>query len=126
MVDNPDTGLPLPQPSIDSSIGSNFGGYSGYGGYGMGMGDYGSPVVINDPLTKSQQADRWKNRRLMAWTSLISMLVVTVLMMFVVPKDRLAALDNPTTWFYVSMASIVGAYTGFATISDWKDRNFRA
>jgi hypothetical protein len=59
--------------------------------------------------------NRWKNRRRMAWTALISMIVTTILILFVVPEPRLALLTEPITWFYFSMASVIGAYMGFTT-----------
>ena len=58
---------------------------------------------------------RWKNRRRMAWTALVSMIVVTALILFVVPEPRLALLSEPITWFFFSMASVIGAYMGFTT-----------
>lgn len=60
---------------------------------------------------------RWKNRRRMAWISLISILLVTAVMIFYVPEARLTKLETVITWFYMVMASIVGAYMGFATLS---------
>lgn len=58
---------------------------------------------------------RWKNRRRMAWTALVGMLVVTILAFFVIPESKLALLSEVITWFYFSMASIIGAYMGFTT-----------
>lgn len=58
---------------------------------------------------------RWKNRRRMAWVSLISMLVVTVLVLFYIPEERLKLLEEVITWFYFSMASVIGCYMGFTT-----------
>ena len=58
---------------------------------------------------------RWKNRRRMAWTALISMIITTILILFVVPEPRLALLAEPIIWFYFSMASVIGAYMGFTT-----------
>jgi len=58
---------------------------------------------------------RWKNRRRMAWTALISMLVVTFLAFFVIPEPRLALLSDVITWFYFGMVSVIGAYMGFTT-----------
>lgn len=58
------------------------------------------------------------NRRRMAWISLIAILVVTLLSLFIVDTDRLDKLEEIITWFYISMASVVGAYVGFSTIWD--------
>lgn len=59
---------------------------------------------------------RWQNRRRMAWIALISILVVTILAFFVVEESRLKLLGDVINMFYLSMASIVGAYVGFATL----------
>lgn len=59
---------------------------------------------------------RWKNRRRMAWIALSSILVVTILAFFVVAESRLKLLGDVINMFYLSMASIVGAYVGFATL----------
>lgn len=59
---------------------------------------------------------RWQNRRRMAWIALTSILVVTVLAFFIVPESRLKLLGDVINMFYLSMASIVGAYVGFATL----------
>ena len=64
---------------------------------------------------------RWKNRRKMAWVSLLSMVLVTFLLMFgPIPDSRLKILSEPLTWFYFAMASVIGAYMGFTT---WADRS---
>lgn len=58
---------------------------------------------------------RWRNRRRMAWIALISILVATILAFFIIPESRLKLLSDVINMFYLSMASIVGAYVGFAT-----------
>lgn len=61
---------------------------------------------------------RWYHRRRMAYLALYSMLVVTALMFTPwVPLSRLEKLADVIEWFYFSMASIVGAYMGFASWS---------
>jgi len=67
---------------------------------------------INSPNPKL----RWQNRRRMAWTALVSILIVTFLSFFVVEESRLKLLGDVINIFYLSMASIVGAYVGFATL----------
>ena len=59
---------------------------------------------------------RWRNRRRMAWTALVSILIVTFLSFFIVDESRLKLLSDVINMFYLSMASIVGAYVGFATL----------
>ena len=63
---------------------------------------------------------RWTNRRRMAWISLISILIVTGILLFVIPESRIEKLSDVISWFYFSMAGIVGAYMGFATMSSIK------
>ena len=66
--------------------------------------------------------NRWKNRRRMAWTSLISMTLVTYLILFtnLCPPDRLTILSEVITWYYFASASVIGAYMGFTT---WASRS---
>jgi len=62
------------------------------------------------------QRIRWKNRRRMAWISLLSMIAVTAFLFTpIVPESRLAILTDVITWFYFSMASIIGFYMGATT-----------
>jgi len=59
---------------------------------------------------------RWVHRRRMAYTALCSMLATTFYIMGPwMPVARVIALGSIIEWFYFSMASIVGAYMGFAT-----------
>ena len=60
---------------------------------------------------------KWRNRRRMAWAALISMILVTILILFtnLVPEAKLKILSDVITWFYFSMASVIGAYMGFTT-----------
>ena len=65
---------------------------------------------------------RWKNRRRMAWTSLGAMIFFTFLILFtsIVPESRLTILSEVITWFYFSMASIIGMYMGATTYASIK------
>lgn len=65
---------------------------------------------------KLDSKSRWKNRRRMAWIALMSMLIVTGLSFFIVAESRLKLLSDVINMFYLAMASIVGAYVGFATL----------
>lgn len=58
---------------------------------------------------------QWTNRRRMAWLALLSILVVTGMILFVVPEPRLIALAPILDMFYIGMVSIVGAFIGFQT-----------
>lgn len=77
-----------------------------------------APVPVGDPFEDPNHPARWKHRRRMAYASLVSMIVVTgVLLGPWVPVERVAKLSDLISWFYFAMASIVGAYMGFATWS---------
>ncbi len=77
------------------------------------------PNSDDKPLVK-----RWKNRRRMAWSSLISMIFVTAMILFTdtVEIERLKVLSEVITWFYFSCASIIGAYMGFTTYANIKGK----
>lgn len=60
---------------------------------------------------------RWKHRRRMAYIALYSMIGVTSYALTLMPIQRLSATNEIISWFYFAMASIVGAYVGFATWS---------
>jgi len=59
---------------------------------------------------------RWRNRRRMAWISLISMIALMFILLFgPIPDERIKILAEPLTWFFFAMASVIGAYMGFTT-----------
>ncbi|MFW9871618.1 MAG: hypothetical protein ACFFG0_00835 [Candidatus Thorarchaeota archaeon] len=63
---------------------------------------------------------KWKNRRKMAWTSLISMNIITLILLFAPISDaRLKVIAEPLTWSYLAFTSVIGAYMGFTT---WASR----
>lgn len=59
---------------------------------------------------------QWTNRRRMAWASLITMIAMTIALVFYVPINRLAVLADVVTWFFLTMSAVVGSYMGFTTI----------
>lgn len=60
--------------------------------------------------------DNWKNRRQMAWIALFSILIVTAILLFgFVPDARIVVLNEPITWFFFVMGTVVLAYFGFTT-----------
>jgi hypothetical protein len=63
--------------------------------------------MSDEPMTR----DRWKNRRRMAWLSLIAGLVFPALMLI----NDLSSIAGA---FYLFVGSVVGAYIGFATVDD--------
>lgn len=65
--------------------------------------------------------DRWKNRRRMAWASLVAGLVFPLLLLV---TDS-AQLGSVAGAFYLFVGSVVGAYIGFATVDDKWTNNAR-
>lgn len=64
---------------------------------------------------------KWRHRRRMAYIALGSMIITTaVLVNPWFPIERLEKITELITWFYISMAGIVGAYMGLATWSGMK------
>jgi hypothetical protein len=108
--------VPVEKDSLDN--------YSGYTGYGSSKQKQQHEMYPQNVLPQNGYIARvaWRNRRRMAWVSLISMLVATALSFFVVPEHRLKLLGDVITWFYFTMASIVGAYMGFTTWAHIKDQ----
>lgn len=64
--------------------------------------------------------DRWKNRRRMAWLSLIAGLAFPLLVLFTDSTE----LGELATAFYIFVAAVVGSYMGFATMDDKYQRNY--
>ena len=60
------------------------------------------------------EKDRWKNRRRMAWLSLLAGLAFPVLLLF----TESAQLGAVAGAFYVFVTGVVMAYIGFATYDD--------
>lgn len=75
-----------------------------------------------DPQT-SMLLDKWKNRRRMAWVSLYSIIVVTIMAFYCVPIEKLKVLESVITWFYTIQGGIVGSYIGLATFSEKWEKN---
>lgn len=62
------------------------------------------------------ERNKWRGRRKMSWTSLISMVFVTIVILLgPTSVEKLKILSEMITWFYFAMASIIGAYMGFTT-----------
>ncbi len=68
---------------------------------------------------------QWKNRRWMAWISLISIIFFTSAALFYIPIEKLEATDNLLSWYYTAATGVIIAYMGlstWATIQDKKDK----
>lgn len=65
-------------------------------------------------LSKKATEDLWSSRRKMAWVSLTAIIVPTIYILLTVTDPSL--MDKTGTlmsWYYLALASIVGAYFGF-------------
>ena len=70
----------------------------------------------------TDEVDRWKNRRSMAWISIVAGLLFPALLL-VTESDQLGAIAGP---FYIFVSAVVGAYVGFATLDDrWERDSYR-
>ena len=54
------------------------------------------------------------NRRRQAWVAELSMIGVTLLLMFAVPESKITLITDILPFFYITMASVIGAYHGFS------------
>jgi hypothetical protein len=70
-------------------------------------------------LRREVLMDRWKNRRRMAWLSMLAGLVFPLLIL-VSESPTLGTIAMP---FYIFVSAVVGSYMGFATMDD---NNFKA
>lgn len=70
--------------------------------------------MLDTPQLTSPEVDRWKNRRKMAWLSMIAGLLFPMLILCT-DDPNLGAIAAP---FYVFVSAVVGAYIGFATYDD--------
>lgn len=80
---------------------------------GTEYNDLGKVTYSPDP----EHPSNWKNRRRLAYISMISILAATAVLFGPwIPESRLIILSEVVTWFYFSMTTIIGAYIGFASI----------
>ena len=66
------------------------------------------------PQSTLPEVDRWKNRRKMAWLSMIAGLLFPLLILGT-NDPNLGTIAVP---FYMFVSAVVGAYIGFATYDD--------
>lgn len=81
-------------------------------------------IKTEEQLSNDIEQKRWKNRRRMAWLSLMSIIVITLLILLtdLVSIERLKVLSEVITWFYFCCASVIGAYMGFTTWANMKGK----
>lgn len=66
--------------------------------------------------------DRWKNRRKMAWLSMLAGLLFPILILFT-DSTQLGAIAGP---FYVFIGMVVATYIGAAVVDDhWQKQDSR-
>ena len=77
-----------------------------------------SELAAAEALEKHEKADA---QRRMAWVSLISMLIFTVLVFLpIFPDSRIKALADLFGLFYIGVAGVVGAYMGMTAYMSGK------
>lgn len=82
--------------------------------------DLDNDGVISDMEMNTAQT-KFQNRRRMAWLSMISMVIFTAILLSpFISNEKIKALDEVFSMFYLAMASIVGAYMGFTTWANKK------
>lgn len=80
------------------------------------MTDPSIAPVVTEGCAGEGDTDRWRNRRRMAWWSLVSGLAFPVLFLLSPAAcPTLSAIAGP---FYLFVGAVVGAYIGFATVDD--------
>jgi len=71
------------------------------------------------PMIDVPNKDMWqKNRRYMAWSALIIMAIVTVVIL--IWPERIKSAESIIMMMYGSLSALVGAYFGFANIGKKK------
>jgi hypothetical protein len=77
-----------------------------------------------DPKIEAEiERNKWRGRRRMAAISLASMIILMTLLLFApIAESRIKLLEEPVTWFFFSMASVIGAYMGFTTWASKKGK----
>lgn len=72
---------------------------------------------------------KWENRRKMAWTSLISMIIQTILLLFAPPSilsnEKIEIIKEPLTWAYMCESTVILAYMGFTTLAYLKEKSMK-
>ena len=89
---------------------------------GLELGENDQSITTTSIETKiSRKAasetyvEQWKNRRLMAWFSLITMIGLSIYVTIWLPETRIGPINPILTGFMWACASVVGAYMGFST-----------
>jgi hypothetical protein len=62
---------------------------------------------------------RAKNRRRMAWISLVAMIISAFCLMFLVPEEKLGKLDGLLELYWLGLGGVVATYVG---VSAWNKK----
>lgn len=72
-----------------------------------------TPLSEEKKLELELREEKAETQRRMAWTAMISMIIVAILLFLPVFKDsRVDALSDLLGLFFIAMAGVVGAYMG--------------
>lgn len=79
---------------------------------------YHGPMVgearEDDPLVNK---DLFKNRRRMAWVSLLGMLIITFLIIATVAPENIGSYDGLIGWVFGALSAVIVAYMGSSSYS---------
>ena len=69
---------------------------------------------------------RWENRRKMAWTALIAMILQTMIILFapvtLLTPEKIKIIQEPITWAYMCESAVILGYMGFTTWAYMKEK----
>jgi drug/metabolite transporter (DMT)-like permease len=78
------------------------------------MADDQDPKKADVPVEEEHAV--WTSRRRMAWVSLWAIIIPTLfIIVHISDPNVLSKLADLMSWYYLSLASIVGAFLGFTT-----------
>lgn len=69
---------------------------------------------------------RWENRRRMAWTSLLAIIIQTMIILFAPTKllspEKIKIIQEPLSWAYMCESAVILGYMGFTTWAYIKEK----
>ena len=76
--------------------------------------------MLSEQEKNELERNKWKSRRKMAWIALYSMIITTIIVLFMpIQESKLSIISEVLVWFYFAMASVIGAYMG---VTAWAAR----
>jgi uncharacterized BrkB/YihY/UPF0761 family membrane protein len=76
-------------------------------------------------MTLNDWQQRWSTRRRLSIAAFVAILVVTLLLFYTVPIEKVDKLDDVVIWFYGTMATIILGYMGTTVSAHIFDRRTR-